>query len=115
MRGNMSIPSTGLSKDGPLVVSPRRARHMLDTGNTHLYELLAAGELDSFLDGRSRKITVESIYRYISRRLAATSAAQPRHRGAAANANASRTRKLAAKLDRPNERAFHVPGGKETT
>jgi hypothetical protein len=68
----MSIPSTGLSNDGPLVVSPRRARHLLDMGNTRLYELLAAGELDSFLDGRSRKITIESIHRYISRRLVAS-------------------------------------------
>jgi hypothetical protein len=75
----MSIPSTALSKDGRLVVSPRRARHMLDIGNTHLYELLGAGELDSFLDGRARKITVESIHRYISRRLAATSPTPARH------------------------------------
>jgi hypothetical protein len=55
--------------DERLVVSPRRARYLLDVGNTRLYELLAANELDSFLDGRSRKITVESIHRYISRRL----------------------------------------------
>jgi hypothetical protein len=68
----MSIQSPGLSKDGPLVVSPRHARDLLDMGNTRLYELLAAGELDSFLDGRSRKITIESIHRYISRRLAAS-------------------------------------------
>jgi hypothetical protein len=70
MRGNMSIQSTGLSKDERLVVSPRRARYLLDIGNTRLYELLAAGELESFLDGRSRKITIDSIHRYISRRLA---------------------------------------------
>jgi hypothetical protein len=82
----MSIPSTtGPAKDGPLVVSPRRARYLLDVGNTRLYELLAASELDSFLDGRSRKITVESIHRYISRRLATddslvSSAAHPRNR-----------------------------------
>jgi hypothetical protein len=93
----MSIPSTGLTKDGPLVVSPRRARHMLDTGNTHLYELLTAGELDSFLDGRSRKITVDSIYRYISRRLAMSSAAQrprssPRAKNVGAVANTTRIR-----------------------
>jgi hypothetical protein len=56
--------------DERLVVSPRHARYLLDVGNTRLYELLAANELDSFLDGRSRKITVESIHRYISRRLA---------------------------------------------
>jgi hypothetical protein len=66
-----------------LVVSPRRARHMLDIGNTRLYELLNNKELDSFLDGRNRKITVESIHRLIARRLALTRgmSASPRGRG----------------------------------
>src|SRR5260370_19512520 len=53
----------------PLVVKPREARRLLACGNTRLYELLAARELESFLDGRSRKITVDSIRRYITRRL----------------------------------------------
>jgi hypothetical protein len=56
--------------DFPLLVKPNVAWKMLSCGNTRGYELLAAGELDSFLDGRSRKITVESIRRYISCRLA---------------------------------------------
>jgi hypothetical protein len=82
----MSISGTGVSQDEPLVVSPRRARRLLDCGNTRLYELLAACELDSFLDGRSRKITVESIHRYISRRLTpggspAGTTTQPHGRG----------------------------------
>ena len=55
----------------PLAVSPRQACQLLNVGNTYLYELIAAGELDSFRDGRSRKITVDSIRRYIARRLAA--------------------------------------------
>lgn len=67
----MSIPSTALSEDERLVVSPRRARYMLDCGNTRLYELLNSNELESYLDGRSRKVTVASIHRYIARRLAA--------------------------------------------
>ena len=66
----MSIHSTGLSDCERLVVSPRRARHMLDCGNTRLYELLKNQELVSYLDGRSRKITVELIRLYITRRLA---------------------------------------------
>jgi hypothetical protein len=53
-----------------LVVRPSRACHMLDCGTTRLYELLDDGELESFLDGRSRKITVESIRRFIRKRLA---------------------------------------------
>jgi hypothetical protein len=66
----MSICSTAPADDSPLVVKPKGARRMLHCGNTRLYELLAAGELDSFLDGRSRKITVDSIRRYIARQLA---------------------------------------------
>ncbi len=61
--------STGLGDDERLVVSPRRARHMLDCGNTRLYELLKHKELESYVDGRSRKIIVASIHRYIAQRL----------------------------------------------
>jgi hypothetical protein len=53
-----------------LIVKPKQACRMLNCGNTRLYELIGAGELDSFLDGCSRKITVESIHRYIQRQLA---------------------------------------------
>jgi hypothetical protein len=56
----------------PLVVKPKVAWRMLGCGNTRGYELIAAGELESFTDGRSRKITVASIKRYIERRLAAS-------------------------------------------
>ena len=54
-----------------LVVSPHQTGVLLNCGRTRVYELLAAGELDSFRDGRARKITVASIHRYIERRLAA--------------------------------------------
>ena len=82
----MSISSTGLSDDERLVVCPRRARYMLDCGNTRLYELLKNNELESYLDGRSRKIIVASIHRFIARRLAAEKAPRaateaPRRRG----------------------------------
>jgi hypothetical protein len=50
---------------------------MLGCGNTRGYELLAAGELESFLDGRARKITVESIHNYIARKLAASAKQAP--------------------------------------
>jgi len=67
----MSTQSTGLSDwEGTLLVKPKTAWRMLGCSNTHGYALLAAGELDSFRDGRSRKITVESIRRYIARHLA---------------------------------------------
>ena len=55
-----------------LVVKPRDARQMLACSNTRLYELISEQELESFRDGRSRKITVESIHHYIARRLRTT-------------------------------------------
>jgi hypothetical protein len=55
----------------PLVVKPKVAWKMLGCGNTRGYELLMAGELESYKDGGSRKITVASIKAYIARRLAA--------------------------------------------
>jgi len=56
----------------PLVVKPKVAWRMLGCGNTRGYELIAAGELESYKDGRSRKITVASIKRYIEQQLAAS-------------------------------------------
>jgi excisionase family DNA binding protein len=52
-----------------LLVRPKRACYLLDCGTTYLYELIAKGELTSFLDGRSRKITVDSIHQYIAKQL----------------------------------------------
>jgi hypothetical protein len=49
---------------------------MLACGNTRLYELLNAGELESILDGRSRKIIAKSIFAYIEKRLQSTDDAQ---------------------------------------
>ena len=54
----------------PLVVRPRVAWRLLDCGNAYGYRLIAAGELETYRDGRARKITVDSIRRYVERRLA---------------------------------------------
>jgi hypothetical protein len=71
LENTMAIHSIGTSdSQGALVVKPRVAWRMLGCSNTHGYALLAAGELDSFRDGRARKITVASIHRYIARHLA---------------------------------------------
>jgi hypothetical protein len=72
----------------PLVVSPREAWVMLNCGNTYGYALLKARELESFWDGRSRKITVESIRQYIARKVAAVGAI-----GAATEDSAQRRRR----------------------
>jgi excisionase family DNA binding protein len=65
----------------PLVLRPRDACRLLSVGNTRLYELLSAGELESYLDGRSRKITVESIHRYVLRHLGGVVEQTQSHRG----------------------------------
>ena len=67
----MSIHSTGLGDDEPLVVSPSRAQRLLDVGHSRLYELIAAKELESYKDGKSRKITMRSIKSYIERQIGA--------------------------------------------
>jgi excisionase family DNA binding protein len=54
----------------PLVVRPRVAWRLLGCGNAYGYRLIAAGELESYRDGRARKITIRSIRHYIERRLA---------------------------------------------
>ncbi len=74
----MTIQDTpAINATSALLVKPKRARELLAVGNTRLYELLAAGELESFLDGRSRKITVESIWAYIARKLVGSGAVEP--------------------------------------
>ena len=60
----------GEPRDEPIVVSPRRAQQLLDIGHSRLYELLSQGELASFKDGKSRKITVASIRAFVARKLA---------------------------------------------
>jgi hypothetical protein len=80
----MSICSTGMSREErggafngsvePLVVKPAVAWRMLSCSNTRGYELLAAGKLRSFKDGKSRKIIVASIRAYIDELVAAQEA-----------------------------------------
>jgi excisionase family DNA binding protein len=74
----MSQMSTSLSDSefGPLVVRPARAAVMLNCGLTQIYKLIDAGELTTYLDGHARKITVESINRYIAARLAASNSGE---------------------------------------
>lgn len=55
-----------------LVVSPIDAMRLLRCSRKKLYELLGSGELASYLEGRSRKIPLESIHSLIARRLEAS-------------------------------------------
>jgi hypothetical protein len=72
-RFRLSNVKSGPGDHDRLLVRPKRACYLLDCGTTHLYVLIAKGEITSFLDGRSRKITVDSINRYIAKHLAAAS------------------------------------------
>jgi len=67
----MTATDQNLSVDiEPLAVSPRQACALLSIGNTRLYALLATGELKSYRDGRSRRITMASIRDRFARLLA---------------------------------------------
>lgn len=59
----------------PLALSPRDAFDALGVGVTKGYQLLNAGELESFTVGRARRITVASIEAFIARRLTEQEAA----------------------------------------
>jgi hypothetical protein len=52
-----------------LVVRPKQACTMLSIGQTRLFELLNAGELESFRDGGGRWITTQSLRNYVARQV----------------------------------------------
>jgi excisionase family DNA binding protein len=54
----------------PLAVTPREACRLLSIGNTRLYELIAAKEIESYQEGRARRITMTSIRARITRLVA---------------------------------------------
>jgi excisionase family DNA binding protein len=56
--------------DGALVASPNQAMKRLLISRSTLYALLNAGDLESYTEGRSRRITIRSINSYVERRLA---------------------------------------------
>lgn len=58
----------------PIVATPNQAMIALGIGRAKFYEKLNSGELESYLDGGSRKILWRSIHAYIDRQLAAETA-----------------------------------------
>jgi excisionase family DNA binding protein len=69
----MSNYNTATPKESrQLVTSVAGACHALSCGRDRLYSLLGSGEIESYTDGRSRKIVVASIESYIARRLEAS-------------------------------------------
>ena len=73
----MSNPTVDLE---PLVVSPRQACRLLDISIAHLYTLLQSKEIESFNLGRSRRIPMAAIRRYVSHQVAASLGKRPRGR-----------------------------------
>jgi excisionase family DNA binding protein len=57
--------------DSPLVASPNQTMRTIQVSRKKLYELINTGELESYTEGKSRRITVRSINDYIERRLTA--------------------------------------------
>ena len=64
--------------EAPLVASPNQAMLAIQVSRKKLYELINAGELDSYTEGKSRRIIVKSIGAYVERRLAAEAARRSR-------------------------------------
>jgi hypothetical protein len=54
----------------PIAVSPADAGRLLSLGGSRIYALMRSGELESYVDGRARRVTVASISAYVARRVA---------------------------------------------
>jgi excisionase family DNA binding protein len=64
----------------PLVVTPREACTLLGIGNTRLYKLIGDKEIDSYREGRARRIPLSSIKSYVARHVAQSAGRRPRGR-----------------------------------
>jgi excisionase family DNA binding protein len=80
----MSHP-LAITLESPLVASPNQAMKALLVSRSTLYALINSGELKSYTEGKSRRITVKSIAEYIERRLADEAKAPDRRWGGARN------------------------------
>ena len=54
----------------PLAVPAKEAARLLSLSLSKLYELLRNNELQSYIDGYTRRVTMASIYGYVDRKLA---------------------------------------------
>jgi excisionase family DNA binding protein len=63
--------AVSIAFEAPLVASPNQAMRAIQVSRKKLYELINTGELKSYKEGKSRRITIKSINDYIERRLAA--------------------------------------------
>ena len=65
------MSADSLALEAPLVASPNQTMRAIQVSRKKLYELINSGELESYTEGKSRRITVKSINEYVERRLAA--------------------------------------------
>ncbi len=55
----------------PLALPPKQAFAAIGVGITKGYELIAAGDLETFKIGRATRVTTESLRAYVARQLEA--------------------------------------------
>jgi len=60
-----------ITLESPIVASPNQAMALLQISRKTLYRLINEGELESYTEGKSRRITVKSMGALVERRLAA--------------------------------------------
>ena len=65
------MSTNSIALEAPLVASPNQTMRAIQVSRKKLYELINTGELESYTEGKSRRITVKSINEYVERRLAA--------------------------------------------
>ena len=100
MPAPMPIPHANLPSPSaqanvtPLAVPPSAAGYMLSLSLSEVYERLRDGSLESYQDGRARRITMKSIHAYMAGRLANSANGwqqitpqPPRRRGQASKAH----------------------------
>jgi hypothetical protein len=85
----MSISSGNGDTNNPLLCTPNEAMATLRVSRATLYGLLNSGELESFTEGKSRKIVAHSLQTYIRRRLEAEAQRRGRAAKGATSANAA--------------------------
>jgi hypothetical protein len=65
----------------PIAIAPKEVERLLDYGTTKVAKLIRLGELQSFVDGGSRRVLTSSIAAYVARRLAAAPSKKSTRRG----------------------------------
>jgi hypothetical protein len=71
----MKIPHLGEIE--AFALPPKKAAPSIGVGMTRLYELINSGEIESYTDGKARKVVVASLKAYVERQIAAE-AVKPR-------------------------------------